>query len=54
MGVIDGDFEAMAVAQTPLGRVGLPEDIARVAVFLASSDAGWVNGETIIAAGGMR
>jgi 3-oxoacyl-[acyl-carrier protein] reductase len=54
MGVIDGEFEATAVAQTPLGRVGLPEDIARVAVFLASSDAGWVNGETIIAAGGMR
>ena len=54
MGVIDGEFEAMAVAQTPLGRVGLPEDIATIAVFLASSDAGWVNGETILAAGGMR
>jgi 3-oxoacyl-[acyl-carrier protein] reductase len=54
MGVIDGEFEAMAVAQTPLGRVGVPEDIATIAVFLASSDAGWVNGETILAAGGMR
>jgi 3-oxoacyl-[acyl-carrier protein] reductase len=54
MGVIDGEFEAMAVAQTPLGRVGLPEDIATIAVFLASADAGWVNGETILAAGGMR
>jgi 3-oxoacyl-[acyl-carrier protein] reductase len=54
IGVIDGDFEAAAVAQTPLGRVGVPNDIATIAVFLASSDAGWVNGETIIAAGGMR
>jgi 3-oxoacyl-[acyl-carrier protein] reductase len=54
LGVIDGDFEAQAVAQTPLGRVGVPEDIGPIAVFLASSDGGWVNGETILAAGGMR
>jgi 3-oxoacyl-[acyl-carrier protein] reductase len=54
MGVIDGEFEAMAVAQTPLGRVGLPEDIGPIAVFLASAEAGWINGETILAAGGMR
>ena len=54
LGVIDGEFEAMAVAQTPLGRVGLPEDIGPIAVFLASEDGRWVNGETIIAAGGMR
>lgn len=53
-GVIDGEFEAMAVAQTPLGRVGVPEDIGPIAVFLASEDGRWVNGETIIAAGGMR
>jgi 3-oxoacyl-[acyl-carrier protein] reductase len=53
-GVIDGDFEAMAVAQTPLGRVAVPGDIATIAVFLASADSGWINGETIIAAGGMR
>ncbi|MBW4021884.1 MAG: glucose 1-dehydrogenase [Proteobacteria bacterium] len=54
IGVIDGEFEAMAVAQTPLGRVGVPDDIATIAVFLASTDSGWVNGETIIGAGGMR
>jgi 3-oxoacyl-[acyl-carrier protein] reductase len=54
IGVIDGDFEAMAVAQTPLGRVGVPEDIGPIAVFLASEDGRWVNGETILAAGGMR
>jgi 3-oxoacyl-[acyl-carrier protein] reductase len=54
LGVIDGEFEAMAVAQTPLGRVGLPEDIGPIAVFLASDDGRWVNGEAILAAGGMR
>ncbi|GAB0113782.1 SDR family NAD(P)-dependent oxidoreductase [Acidisoma sp. C75] len=54
LGVIDGEFEAMAVAQTPLGRVGVPEDIGPIAVFLASEDGRWVNGETILAAGGMR
>lgn len=54
LGVIDGEFEAMAVAQTPLGRIGVPEDIAPLAVFLASDDGRWVNGEAILAAGGMR
>lgn len=54
LGVIDGEFEAMAVAQTPLGRVGVPEDIGPIAAFLASEDGRWVNGETILAAGGMR
>ncbi|MCB8883414.1 glucose 1-dehydrogenase [Acidisoma cellulosilytica] len=54
IGVIDGEFEAMAVAQTPLGRTGQPDDIAAVAVFLASDDSRWVSGETIITAGGFR
>jgi 3-oxoacyl-[acyl-carrier protein] reductase len=42
------------VAQTPLGRLGQPEDIARVAVFLASEDAGWVTGERLTVSGGWR
>ncbi len=54
LGVIDGAMEAMAVEQTPLGRVGLPNDIAPIAVFLASDDGRWVNGETILASGGLR
>ena len=54
IGVIDGEFEAVAVAQTPLGRVGQPDDVAGVAVFLASDDSRWVTGETIITAGGFR
>jgi 3-oxoacyl-[acyl-carrier protein] reductase len=47
-------FEQMAVAGTPLGRIGQVDDIARIAVFLASDDAGWVTGERIAAAGGFR
>ena len=39
--------------RTPLGRLGLPDDIARIAVFLASPDGYWINGQHIIAAGGM-
>jgi 3-oxoacyl-[acyl-carrier protein] reductase len=46
------DFEKNAVAQTPLGRIGQPEDIARVVTFLASADSGWVTGETVQTAGG--
>ena len=47
-----GDLEQSIVAQTPLGRVGQPRDIAAVAVFLASDDAGWLTGERIFASGG--
>ena len=52
--LIGSDFEKWAVAQTPLGRVGQPDDIADVVVFLASSEARWLTGEVIIASGGMR
>ena len=53
-GIIGSDFETATVAQTPLGRLGRPEDIASVAVFLASDAAGWVTGEQILAGGGLR
>ena len=53
-GIIGSEFEANAVAQTPLGRYAQPEDITPVAVFLASSESGWLTGETIVASGGMR
>jgi NAD(P)-dependent dehydrogenase (short-subunit alcohol dehydrogenase family) len=42
------------VAGTPLGRLGQPEDIAKVAVFLASDNARWLTGERIAASGGFR
>jgi 3-oxoacyl-[acyl-carrier protein] reductase len=53
-GVKGSDFERQMVASTPLGRLGEVDDIARVAVFLASADAGWVTGERITASGGFR
>ncbi|MBO9669857.1 MAG: glucose 1-dehydrogenase [Sphingobium sp.] len=53
-GVIGSDMEAGFAAQTPLGRVGQPDDIAAVAVFLASDDARWLTGEKIVASGGLR
>jgi uncharacterized protein (DUF1330 family) len=39
---------------TPLGRIGTPSDIAKIVVFLASDDSGWLTGEGILAAGGLR
>jgi 3-oxoacyl-[acyl-carrier protein] reductase len=42
------------VAHTPLGRPGRPEDIARVAVFLASDASAWMTGEAVFASGGLR
>src|SRR6266566_1123487 len=52
--IIGSDFEKWAVGQTPLGRTGRPDDIADIAVFLASNDARWLTGEIILATGGMR
>ena len=54
MGVIGNDFEKQFVAQTPLGRTGRPEDIAPVAVFLASDESRWVTGDTLVVSGGLR
>ncbi len=53
-GFIGGEMEKWAVAQTPLGRVGQPNDIASVAVFLASDDSGWLTGEQLLVGGGAR
>ena len=51
--VADAEFKKYAISRTPLGRIGRPDDIADIVAFLASSDARWVTGETITAAGGM-
>lgn len=53
-GVMGGPGEQWHVAETPLGRVGKPTDIANVAVFLASEESYWVNGELIAVSGGQR
>ena len=54
MGIIGSDLETQMVAQTPLGRMGQPSDIAPVAAFLASPDSYWITGEIIAVAGGNR
>ena len=53
-GFNEGEFRKGVEAQTPLGRIGQPKDIAPAAVFLASSDAQWITGETLRVAGGLR
>jgi 3-oxoacyl-[acyl-carrier protein] reductase len=53
-GFLESDFFKQFEAQTPLGRIAQPEDIAPVAVFLASQDSGWLTGETVLASGGLR
>lgn len=54
MGIIGSDFQSQVETTTPLGRIGQPDDIAKVAVFLASDEAGWLTGEQLFAAGGSR
>lgn len=51
---VGSEFEKQLVDLTPLRRVGTPADVARVVVFLASDDAGWLTGEVILASGGLR
>ena len=51
-GFTTGDFHDQFVAQTSLGRIGQPQDIATAVTFLASSDSSWITGETLLVAGG--
>ena len=51
-GFIGSEFQKHAEAETPLGRIGQPRDIAEVAAFLASDDSGWLSGQTVYASGG--
>ena len=53
LGVIGSDLQKQVVVQTPLGRIGQPDDVAKVVVFLASNDSGWITGETLLVSGGM-
>jgi 3-oxoacyl-[acyl-carrier protein] reductase len=53
-GIAESDFRKQIEAQTPLGRIGQPQDIATVATFLASAESGWITGETFLVAGGYR
>jgi len=53
-GITESDMRKQVEAQTPLRRIGQPQDIARTAVFLASADSSWITGETYVIAGGFR
>jgi 3-oxoacyl-[acyl-carrier protein] reductase len=53
-GFIGSDFEKALASQAPFGRVGQPDEIADIAVFLASKESRWLTGETLIASGGLR
>jgi 3-oxoacyl-[acyl-carrier protein] reductase len=53
-GLNEGEFRKQYESQTPLGRIGQPEDIAPAAVFLASADSAWITGETFYISGGVR
>jgi 3-oxoacyl-[acyl-carrier protein] reductase len=53
-GFVGSPIEDFAVSQTPVGRIAQPQDIADVAVFLASEDARWLTGERLLASGGLR
>ena len=53
-GTAGSDFQKTVEAQTPLGRIGQPDDIGPVAVFFASEDARWVTGQALLVSGGRR
>lgn len=53
-GITESDMRTQIEAQTPLGRIGQPQDIATAAIFLASPASSWITGETLIIAGGLH
>ncbi|MBI3830130.1 MAG: glucose 1-dehydrogenase [Planctomycetes bacterium] len=53
-GIAEGEFREQVEAKTPLGRIGQPKDIASAVVFLASPDASWISGQSLLIAGGFR
>ncbi len=53
-GLVGSDFQKSIIAQTPLGRIGQPEDIAPAVAFLASPDSAWITGESLYISGGYR
>jgi 3-oxoacyl-[acyl-carrier protein] reductase len=53
-GIAESDFRKQVEAQTPLGRIGQPQDIGAAALFLASPDSAWITGETFVVSGGFH
>jgi 3-oxoacyl-[acyl-carrier protein] reductase len=54
IGIDGSDLRKQVEAATPLGRIGVPADIAPAAVFLSSADSAWITGETLYISGGYR
>jgi 3-oxoacyl-[acyl-carrier protein] reductase len=54
MGIMESEWRKQVEVQTPLKRIGMPQDIAPAVVFLASEDASWITGETLFITGGFR
>ncbi len=54
MDAFENGFVQLAISRTPLARLGTAEDIAKVALFLASEDSGWITGEELLVGGGIR
>lgn len=53
-GIAESDMRKQVEAQTPLGRIGQPQDISGLALFLASPESEWITGETFVVSGGLR
>lgn len=53
-GFFDSEFKTHIESITPLGRIGTPDDIAPAVAYLASDEAGWVTGESLIVGGGLH
>ncbi len=53
-GIDESDMRRQIEALTPLGRIGQAQDIAPLAIFLASTESGWITGETWFVSGGFR
>jgi 3-oxoacyl-[acyl-carrier protein] reductase len=53
-GITESEMRRATEAQTPLGRIGQPGDIAPAVVFFASPDSAWITGETLTISGGLR
>ncbi|HEX6450542.1 MAG TPA: SDR family oxidoreductase [Trebonia sp.] len=51
-GWMSGDLQQGVVRQTPLGRLGTPQDTAHLAEFLCSPEGGWINGQLLMSNGG--
>ena len=54
IGITKSDLRKQVESQTPLGRIGQPQDITGAAVFLASDESSWITGETFVVSGGYR